>query len=94
MLDQILISAFSLSSITLSYWPHRDWRKWGCLFGMAAQPCWVWMVVHKGLWGILPLTPLYSALYLWAIYNHWLASSAKAPTEGDMRGAGTLSPSS
>ncbi len=71
MLTEYLISGFSLTSIALAYFPSRDLRRYACLFGLAAQPFWIALVIHKGLWGILPLTPAYTILYLIAIWNHW-----------------------
>jgi hypothetical protein len=65
------ISGLSLASIGLAYWPHKDLRRYGCLFGLAAQPCWLYMVISHEHWGLLPLTPTFAGLYLWAIWNHW-----------------------
>jgi hypothetical protein len=69
--SQVAISCLSLSSITLAYWPRRDWRFWGALLGLSAQPFWAYVVWTNGMWGIAPLTPVYTALYLVAIRNHW-----------------------
>jgi len=68
---EYLISCLSLTSLALAYWPRQDWRRYGCLFGLAAQPCWLYLVIHNGHWGLLPLTPTFSGLYLCAIWNHW-----------------------
>ena len=74
MIVQYAISALSLLSIGLAYWPRHDLRRFGCLFGFCAQPCWLYFVIHNGNWGLLPLTPSFSAMYLWAIWNHWRAA--------------------
>jgi hypothetical protein len=68
---QLGITCFSLSSIGLGYWPHHDLRRWGALCGLCAQPFWLWLVISKGIWGILPLTPVYTSMYLYALYGHW-----------------------
>jgi hypothetical protein len=72
----IVISVLSLASISLAYYKAKDLRRFACLFGLAAQPFWIAHVVMSEAWGILPLTPAYTVLYLVAIKQHWLA-----PTE-------------
>lgn len=71
MIAEYLISTLSLTSIALAYWPYQDWRRYGCLFGLAAQPCWLYLVTQNGLWGLLPLTPTFSAVYIWTAWHHW-----------------------
>jgi hypothetical protein len=73
MIIDYAISGLSLASIGAAYWPHKDLRRFGCLFGLAAQPCWLYMITMNGHWGLLPLTPAFTALYLWAMWNHWKA---------------------
>jgi hypothetical protein len=71
LIIQAGITTFSLASIGLGYWPYRDLRRWGALCGLAAQPFWLWLVISKGIWGILPLTPVYTGMYAFALYGHW-----------------------
>jgi hypothetical protein len=72
-----IISILSLSSIGLAYYHAQDLRKFACLFGLAAQPFWIAHVIMTEAWGILPLTPAYTILYLLAIKQHWLAKDAE-----------------
>lgn len=67
-----VISVLSLTSIALAYYSKQDMRRYACLFGLAAQPFWIAHVVMSEAWGILPLTPAYTILYLAAIRTHWL----------------------
>lgn len=71
-----VISILSLISIALAYYRPKDLRQYACLFGLAAQPFWIAHVVITEAWGILPLTPAYTLLYLLAIRAHWFAPTA------------------
>lgn len=70
-LVQIGISVFSLTSVGLAYWPGKDLRLLGATAGLCAQPFWVYLIYSKGLWGIAPLTPVYTAMYALAFAAHW-----------------------
>ena len=71
MIEQAAISALSIASIALAYWPHRDLRLYGALAGLSAQPLWLYLVFSQGLWGIAPLTPVYTLMYVFALRAHW-----------------------
>ena len=75
-----IISLLSLSSLGLAYYSKADLRRYACLFGLAAQPFWIAHVWMSEAWGILPLTPAYTLLYILAVKNHWLR-----PTTEDTR---------
>lgn len=76
----VFISIFSLASISLAYYSKTDLRKYACLCGMAAQPFWIAHVVMSEAWGILPLTPAYTLLYLLAIREHWFKTHPSEET--------------
>jgi hypothetical protein len=71
VIEQYCISALSLGSIVVAYWPKRDWRRYSCLLGLAAQPLWVHMIVTQELWGLLPIAPAYTLVYIVAVWNNW-----------------------
>jgi len=68
---QYAISVLSITSIGLAYWPRRDLRLYGAIAGLSAQPFWAWLVWEQGLWGVAPLTPVYTLMYLAAFRAHW-----------------------
>lgn len=74
----LAISICSLTSIALAYYGQRDLRRYACLVGLTAQPFWVAHVIMTESWGMLPLTPAYSLLYLLAIREHWLRKPGQA----------------
>lgn len=71
MIEQTAISVLSIASIGLAYWPQKDLRIWGAACGLLAQPLWIYLVFSKGLWGIAPLTPVYTIMYIVAFRAHW-----------------------
>jgi hypothetical protein len=74
----LIISGCSLTSIYLAYYGQTDLRRYSCLVGLSAQPFWIAHVIMTESWGMLPLTPAYSALYLLAIREHWFRRPAQA----------------
>jgi len=75
-----IISLLSLCSIVLAYYKPVDLRRYACLFGLAAQPFWIAHVWISQAWGILPLTPAYTLLYLLAVRDHWYRAATKSAT--------------
>ena len=67
----IAIAVLSLSGIGLSYYKAHDLRRYGCLCGLAAQPLWIYHIWATESWGIAPVAPAYTALYLYAAHQHW-----------------------
>lgn len=78
MIEQIMISALSLTSVGLAYWPRRDLRVFGAMAGLASQPLWVYMILKNGMHGLLPLAPMYTAMYLVALRAHWMKAKTNA----------------
>ena len=76
-MEQYVISILSLTSIGLAYWPGKDLRLYGAIAGLGAQPFWLYMIFERGLWGIAPLTPAYTLMYLVAFKAHWNRSKAQ-----------------
>jgi hypothetical protein len=70
-IEEIVISVLSLCALGFAYWPKSDLRFYGALSGLVAQPFWIYLVYTKAMWGIAPLTPVYTFVYLAALKAHW-----------------------
>jgi hypothetical protein len=75
VIDQIFIGIFGIASIILTNDPHARIRRYGCLFGMAAQPFWFYSAYTAGQWGIFALAFVYSAGWARGIWHQWIKRS-------------------
>lgn len=70
MIQSILfiLSALSIWIVTRE----EEWRKWGFVIGLLAQPFWVYSSYEAKQWGILALSLFY--MYSWSqgIYNSFI----------------------
>jgi hypothetical protein len=68
MISQIFIMILGVTAIWLVGLT-KEYRKWGYVFGLCAQPFWIVWSINTEAWGILVLTLFYK--YSWAkgIYN-------------------------
>jgi len=82
MIEQIIISMLSITSVGLAYWPGRDLRLFGAIAGLCAQPVWVYLIVANELWGIAPLTPVYTLMYVTAFAAHLKRYRYETKTHG------------
>jgi len=55
----------------------EKWSRWGYVFGILAQPLWVYISIIEEQWGILVLSVFY--FYSWGqgIYNYWIKKENK-----------------
>lgn len=53
----------------------RDWRGWAV--GLANQTLWLWLIIDRRMWGLLPLTVILSWRYTVALVR-WRAERQKA----------------
>lgn len=69
MLDQLIISVFGVMSC---YCTATKNPKWACIWGMCAEPGWVYTSYTHQQWGILFLAFVYCGIWGYGIYNCWI----------------------
>ena len=50
----------------------EDWRRWGYIFGLCAQPFWFVMLFRDGKYLVLGLSALYSYSWAQGVWFHWI----------------------
>lgn len=73
MIDQLIIGICGLTSVYLSQDPRRHWARWACIFGIAAQPAWMYATFVAEQWGIFMLSFVYLAGWMRGIRTYWMA---------------------
>jgi len=76
MIDQIMIAILGLPAIWLTQQNREDWKKYGCIFGILAQPFWFHTTYVNEQWGIFALSFIYAAVWLIGFYNYWIKPRA------------------
>ena len=72
LIEQGAISLCGTLAVFLSQ-DHRDrWRRWACIFGLAAQPFWFDMAWRAHQYGLLALCFVYAASWARGFTAHWL----------------------
>lgn len=72
MIEQAFIAVCGVTAVWLSQDPREAYRKWACIFGLAAQPFWLYATYKAGQWGIFFLCFLYAYSWLRGFRNNWL----------------------
>lgn len=72
IIDQIVIAVCGTSSAWLSQSPNRKTQRYGCLFGLFAQPFWMYATFTAGQWGIFALSFLYTAAWARGVKTYWI----------------------
>jgi len=72
MIDQAVIAVCGCATVYLSQSRRHDTQRWACIFGVVAQPFWLWSTWHAGQWGMFALSLVYTAGWLRGIHNFWL----------------------
>lgn len=72
MIAQILIAVCGMASVWLSQDQRQTRRRWACIFGLVAQPAWMWSTWEAGQWGIFALSFVYTAGWLRGIWGYWI----------------------
>ena len=67
MIDQIGIGLFGATGIILVTLKSPKYRMWGCIFGLMAQPFWVYTSWTNSQWAVFGLTIIYSISWV----NGW-----------------------
>lgn len=72
MLLQIVLTTLTL----LATWCSQDSRvqvqKWAPIFGLLAQPLWLYTSLVNSQWGILFLTFVFTYIWFKGLRNHWI----------------------
>ena len=72
MIEQVVIAVCGLASVWLSQDTRFSVRRWACIFGICAQPFWLYATWQAGQWGIVALTFVYAAGWIRGIWTHWV----------------------
>jgi hypothetical protein len=71
MIEQIAIALCGITSIYLSQDSRASWRRYACIFGICAQPFWLYATWRAGQWGMFALTIAYTIGWMRGIRNFW-----------------------
>lgn len=72
VIEQIAIGVCGVTSIYLTNDPRENWRRWACIFGMTAQPFWMYATFTASQWGIFGLSFLYAWGWSRGIRHRWI----------------------
>lgn len=72
MLNQLLLTAFSLSAMILALSEDAALREWAPFVGLAGQPFWFIATIPRRQWGMVAVCVAYSAVYAHAALSRWL----------------------
>lgn len=70
---QIPLAVFSLLATWCFTSKDARVKKWGPLFGLAAQPFWFYAAFAAGQWGMALLSVVYTSLYLRGVWSSYAA---------------------
>jgi len=71
MIDQVGIAFTGVVAIFLTQSKHESRRRYACLFGIAAQPFWLYSAYQASQWGILFMSFFYGWAWLKGVHMHW-----------------------
>lgn len=71
LLVQLGIAITGVLAAWVNQDPRDQVRRWGCLFGLAGQPFWVWAAVDAHQWGVLAVTLCYTVAFLRGVWHFW-----------------------
>lgn len=77
MSEQIIIAVCGMASVWLSQDAEHDRRKLACIFGIAAQPFWMYATWKAEQWGIFALSFVYAAGWIRGINTYWLGGARR-----------------
>ncbi|MEM5386711.1 hypothetical protein VSR68_24370 [Paraburkholderia phymatum] len=72
VVEQSLIGVCGALAVFLSQDSRPRWRRWACIFGLAAQPFWFDMAWRAHQYGVLALSVVYAASWARGLAAHWL----------------------
>lgn len=77
MLEQIVIAICGLSSVYLSQDTRPSWQRFACIFGIIAQPFWMYATWEASQFGIFALSFVYAAGWARGVNNFWIKPRRK-----------------
>lgn len=72
MIEQTIIAICGITSVWLSQDHRQAVQRWACIFGVFAQPFWMYATWKAGQWGIFLLAIFYTIGWLRGVYNFWI----------------------
>lgn len=75
-LEQIGIALFGVAAIRLSQDERERVRRWACVCGLLAQPCWFYATYTAGQWGIFALCFFYTWAWCKGVRTYWWKAAA------------------
>lgn len=72
MIEQLAIAICGIASVWMSQSKDDSVRRWACIFGIAAQPFWMYATFTASQWGIFMLSFVYLAGWLRGAWNYWI----------------------
>ena len=76
MIEQAVIAICGIVSVWLSQDRRHSLRRYACLFGLLAQPFWLYATWKAQQWGIVLLTFVYAAGWGRGVWNFWILRRA------------------
>ena len=77
VIAQICLSICSLTAIALSFSSEYTVRRYSPIFGIAAQPFWLYSTYGK-VWAIFGLSIIYTFVWCIGLYRYWFSSEARS----------------
>jgi len=74
MIEQCVIAICGLTWVFMSQDPRPGVRRWACVFGLFAQPFWMYATFIAGQWGIFALSFVYTVGWTRGIKTYWIKS--------------------
>lgn len=71
-ISQLMIIVTGVAGIYLSQDPREGRRRYACLFGIAAQPFWMYSAWMTGQWGPMIVSCLYGYGWGRGVYFNWI----------------------
>tara|TARA_R110000868_G_scaffold411755_1_gene708921 strand:- start:32931 stop:33155 length:225 start_codon:yes stop_codon:yes gene_type:complete len=72
MIEQVVIGICGVTSVFLSQDPNIRRQRWACIFGLFAQPFWMYATFIAEQWGIFALSFLYAWGWARGIKIYWV----------------------
>ena len=69
---QMVIVVTGPLAVWITQQKNESLKKYACLFGMAAQPFWLYATFTAGQWGIFIVSFVYTYSWWLGIRQHWL----------------------
>ena len=75
-MEQIAIAFTGVVAIFLTQQKNENIKKYGCLFGLAGQPFWLYSAYTSEQWGVFVLCVFYTYAWCLGVKNNWFTKGA------------------